>query len=195
MKIGYVRVSTVIQHTERQEDKMDEIGVDKLFMEKISGKDKNRPQLKAMLDFIGEGDVVYVTELSRLARSMIDLHEIAKQIKEKGAELKSLKETVDLNSATGMFTFSVFAAMAEFERALLKERQKEGIKAAKARGKTWGAKTQYGTDARELHEVMSAYSGGKITLEVAMEKLSMKRSTFFYRYKKWKVENGMEDAK
>ncbi len=192
MKIGYVRVSTVIQHTDRQEDKMVEVGVEKLFMEKISGKDKNRPQLKAMLDFISAGDVIYVSELSRLARSMIDLHEIAKQIKEKGAELKSLKETVDLNSATGMFTFNVFAAMAEFERALIKERQMEGIKAAKARGKTWGAKVQYGTNARELHETMSAYNESRISLDEAMGRLEMKRSTFFYRYKKWRVENGLE---
>lgn len=191
MKIGYVRVSTAVQHTERQDDRLAELGVEKIFSEKISGKDANRPQLKAMLDFIGDGDVVYVTELSRLARSVIDLYDIAAKIKEKGAELRSLKEDIDLNSATGKFTFGILAAMAEFERNLIKERQMEGIAAAKARGKTWGAKPKYGTNQREFHDVMSAYHNNELTLDEAMGKLDMKRSTFFYRYKKWREENGV----
>jgi DNA invertase Pin-like site-specific DNA recombinase len=189
MKIGYIRVSTVLQHTERQDDRLADAGVEKIFSEKISGKDTNRPQLKAMLDFISAGDEVYVTELSRLARSTVDLYEIAKVVKEKGAKLKSLKEEIDLDSATGKLTFGMLAVLAEFERNLTKERQMEGIKAAKARGKSWGAKIQYGTNPREVHDVMFAYSRKKIALDEAMEKLNMKRSTFFYRYKKWREEN------
>lgn len=192
MKIGYIRVSTTIQHTDRQEDRLAEIGVEKIFTEKISGKDTNRPQLKAMLDFIGEGDVVYVTELSRLARSTIDLYDVAGKIREKGAELKSLKEEIDLSSATGKLTFGIMAVIAEFERNLIRERQAEGIAAAKARGKKWGARPQYGTNQRQLHEVMSDYHERKFGLDEAMEKLGMKRSTFFYRYKKWRTENNLE---
>ena len=100
-----------------------------------------------------------------------------------------MKEEIDLDSATGKLTFGILAVLAEFERNLIKERQKEGIAAARARGKTWGAKPKYGTNARELHEVMTAYSKRAITLDEAMEKLGMKRSTFFYRYKKWGEEN------
>jgi DNA invertase Pin-like site-specific DNA recombinase len=192
MKIGYIRVSTVLQHTERQDDRLADAGVEKIFSEKISGKDTNRPQLKAMLDFISAGDEVYVTELSRLARSTVDLYEIAKVVKEKGAKLKSLKEEIDLDSATGKLTFGMLAVLAEFERNLTKERQMEGIKAAKARGKTWGAKVRYGTNPRELHDTMFAYSKKEITLEQAMEGLNMKRSTFFYRYKNWREENGLK---
>lgn len=190
MKIGYVRVSTTIQHTERQDDRLLEAGVEKIFSEKISGKDTNRPQLKAMLEFVSEGDVVYVTEISRLARSTIDLYDIASKIREKNAELKSLKEEIDLSSATGKLTFGIMAVIAEFERNLIKERQAEGIAAAKARGRTWGAKLQYGTNQRQLHDTMSAYHKGKLELDKAMESLDMKRSTFFYRYKKWRLENG-----
>lgn len=192
MKIGYIRVSTVEQHTDRQDDALKAEGVEKIFSEKISGKDVNRPQLKEMLEFVSEGDVVYVSELSRLARSMMDLYDIALKIREKGAELKSLKEEIDLGTATGKLTFGIMALMAQFERDLLKERQMEGIKAAKARGKVWGAKVQYGKDKRELHEVMSAYSRNEIGLDEAMGKLEMKRSTFFYRYKKWRGENGLK---
>lgn len=190
MKIGYVRVSTTIQHTERQDDRLFEAGVEKIFSEKISGKDTNRPQLKAMLEFVSEGDIVYVTEISRLARSTIDLYDIASKIKEKGAELKSLKEEIDLSSATGKLTFGIMAVIAEFERNLIKERQAEGIASAKARGRTWGAKTQYGTNQRQLHDTMSAYHKGELELDKAMESLDMKRSTFFYRYKRWRLENG-----
>lgn len=192
MKIGYIRVSTTIQNTDRQDDRLAEIGMDKIFSEKISGKDRNRPQLQAMLDFISEGDVIYVTELSRLARSTVDLYDIASQIKAKGAELKSLKEEIDLDSATGKLTFGILAVLAEFERNLTKERQLEGIAAAKARGKTWGAKVQYGKDPRKLHSVMSAYNDREIDLDEAMDSLGMKRSTFFYRYKKWRGENGID---
>lgn len=192
MKIGYIRVSTVEQHTDRQDDRLAEIGIEKIFSEKISGKDTNRPQLQAMLDFISEGDVVYVSEISRLARSTMDLYDISMKIRNKGAELKSLKEEIDLSSATGKLTFGIMAVIAQFERDLLKERQMEGIRAAQARGKTWGAKPKYGTNARELHSVMSAYQDRQVGLDEAMEKLGMKRSTFFYRYKKWKIENGME---
>jgi DNA invertase Pin-like site-specific DNA recombinase len=189
MKIGYIRVSTIEQHTDRQDDRMEQEGVEKIFTEKISGKDTNRPQLKAMLEFIGEGDIVYVTEISRLARSTIDLYNISTQIRDKGAELKSLKEEIDLSSATGKLTFGIMAVIAQFERDLLKERQMEGIRAARARGKKWGAPMQYGKDPRELHAVMSGYADRQLGLDEAMERLGMKRSTFFYRYKKWRVEN------
>lgn len=194
MRIGYIRVSTLHQHTERQEDKLPEMNVEKVFIEKASGKNRNRPQLKAMIDFVQPGDVVVVSELSRLARSVMDLYQIAKELKEKGASLESLKEDIDLNSATGKLTFGIMAIMAEFERDLLLERQKEGIQAAQARGKKWGAEIQYGKDERQLHEVFTNYTNKKIKLNEAMELLGMKKSTFYYRYNKWykeQVENGL----
>lgn len=188
MRVGYIRVSTVHQHTERQEDSLEQMNVEKLFIEKASGKDRNRPQLKAMMEFVQPGDTVVVHELSRMARSVIDLYDIAKELNEKGVNLESLKEDIDLTSATGKLTFGIMAVMAQFERDLLLERQKEGIAAAKARGKKWGRENVYGTDERLVHEVFSKYHAKKMTYAEATEKLGMKKSTFYYRYNKWMDE-------
>ena len=188
MRVGYIRVSTVHQHTERQEDSLEQMNVEKLFIEKASGKDRNRPQLKALMEFVQPGDTVVVHELSRMARSVIDLYDIAKELNEKGVNLESLKEDIDLTSATGKLTFRIMAVMAQFERDLLLERQKEGIAAAKARGKKWGRENIYGTDERLVHEVFSEYHAKKMTYAEATEKLGMKKSTFYYRYNKWMDE-------
>ena len=138
MRVGYIRVSTTHQNTDRQEDSLEQMNVEKLFIEKASGKDRRRPQLKAMMDFVQAGDTVVVHELSRMARSVVDLYDIAKELNDKDVSLESLKEDIDLTSATGKLTFGIMAVMAQFERDLLLERQKEGIAAAKARGKRWG---------------------------------------------------------
>lgn len=188
MRIGYIRVSTVHQNTDRQEDSLEKMNVERLFIEKASGKDRHRPQLRAMMDFVQEGDVVVVQELSRMARSVVDLYDITKELKEKGASLESLKEDIDLNSATGKMTFGILAVMAQFERDLLLERQREGIAAAKARGKRWGRQNIYGTDERLVHEVFSKYHAKEISYAEATEKLEMKKSTFYYRYNKWMDE-------
>lgn len=188
MRIGYVRVSTVLQHTDRQEDALERMNVEKLFIEKISGKDRNRPQLRAMLDFVQQGDVVVISELSRLGRSMMDLFTIVSELKDKGASLESLKESIDLSSAAGNLTFGVMAAVAEFERSIMLERQREGIAAAKTRGKTWGRKVIYGTDERKTHDVFSEYHKNNIDFKEASQRLGMKKGTFYYRYNKWKDE-------
>lgn len=188
MRIGYIRVSTEHQHTDRQENRLPEMNVEKVFIEKASGKNRNRPQLKAMMEFVQPGDTVVVEELSRLARSVMDLYDIAKQLNEKGASLESLKEDIDMTSATGKLTFGLMAVLAQFERDLLLERQKEGIQAAKAKGKKWGAEIKYGTDERQLHEVLTKYTNKKISLQEAMKTLNMKKSTFYYRYNKWIAE-------
>lgn len=189
MRIGYIRVSTRHQKTDRQEDKLPEMNVEKLFIEKVSGKDRNRPQLRAMLDFIQEGDVVVVESLSRLARSMIDLNDIAMELKDRGASLESLKESsIDLGSATGVLTFNIISALAQFEREIMLERQAEGIAAARARGKRWGAEVKYGKDERLVHEVFSDYKAKRISYTEATERLGMKKGTFYYRYNKWQDE-------
>ena len=193
MRVGYIRVSTTHQNTDRQEDSLEQMNVEKLFIEKASGKDRRRPQLKAMMDFVQAGDTVVVHELSRMARSVVDLYDIAKELNDKGVSLESLKEDIDLTSATGKLTFGIMAVMAQFERDLLLERQKEGIAAAKARGKRWGRENIYGTDERLVHEVFSKYYAKKISFDEASKKLEMKKSTY-YRYNKWikeQVEAGI----
>ena len=194
MRVGYIRVSTTHQNTDRQEDSLEHMNVEKLFIEKASGKDRRRPQLKALMDFVQEGDVVVVHELSRMARSVVDLYDIAKELNEKGVSLESLKEDIDLTSATGKLTFGIMAVMAQFERDLLLERQREGIAAAKARGKRWGRENIYGTDERQVHDVFTRYHAKKMSFDEASKALGMKKSTFYYRYNKWldqQRENGL----
>ena len=139
MKIGYVRVSTLEQNEERQKIELTEkAGVEKIFTDKLSGKDTNRPGLQAMIDFAREGDTLFVSEFSRLARSTKDLLDIVTKLKEKKVELISLKENFDTNTPAGELAMTLFAAIATFERKIMLERQREGIALAKAKGKYKG---------------------------------------------------------
>jgi DNA invertase Pin-like site-specific DNA recombinase len=139
VKIGYVRVSTLEQHEERQKVELTEKAhVEKIFLDKLSGKDTDRPQLQAMLEFAREGDTVYVSEFSRLARSTKDLLDIVQQLKEKQVQVISLKESFDTSTPAGELAMTMFAAIATFERKIMLERQREGIALAKAQGKYRG---------------------------------------------------------
>ena len=141
MRIGYVRVSTLEQHEERQKVELTEKAhVEKIFLDKLSGKDTDRPQLQAMLEFAREGDTVYVSEFSRLARSTKDLLDIVQQLKEKQVQVISLKESFDTSTPAGELAMTMFAAIATFERKIMLERQREGIALAKAQGKYRGRK-------------------------------------------------------
>ena len=126
--IGYVRVSTQEQNTGRQFALFETNGInlDRTYTEKVSGKDaKNRPQLQAMLDYVREGDVVYVESISRLARNIKDLLEIVEKLQKKKVALKSIKESnIDTSGAQGRFLLSIFGAMAELERETIRERQR-----------------------------------------------------------------------
>lgn len=135
MIVGYVRVSTIEQNESRQLVTMDKYSVEKVFSEKVSGKDTNRPKLKEMLDFVRENDTVVVHDFSRLARSTKDLLEIVEMLKEKKVNLISAKENIDSSTATGKLMLTMIGAINEFERTNLLERQKEGIAIAKEQGK------------------------------------------------------------
>lgn len=140
MKVAYIRVSTVEQHEARQMEAMKGFGIDKYFIEKKSGKDADRPQLQAMLNFVREGDTVYIHSLDRLARSTQDLLNIVEQLQAKGVELHSDKEAIDSNTPTGKLMLTMIAAINQFERENLLERQREGIAIAKEQGKYKGRK-------------------------------------------------------
>lgn len=189
MNIGYIRVSTVEQHTDRQVDSLS--FCDKIYEEKISGKDINRPKLKEMLEFVKEGDTIYITELSRLGRSMIDLYQICDLLRNKKVDLKSLKENISLtdDSSMGKFTFAIFSAMAEFERNLIKERQKEGIKSALERGKPYGRPEKYNTG--EEDSIMKDYLDGNITRDEAIKSFGCTASNFSVRLRKYKQVNNI----
>jgi DNA invertase Pin-like site-specific DNA recombinase len=139
-RVGYTRVSTVDQNAERQ---LDGVQVDKTFTDKASGKDTNRPQFQAALEYLREGDVLVVHSMDRLARNLDDLRRIVADLTARGIVIEFVKEQLTFNgddSALSRMLLSVMGAFAEFERALLKERQREGIALAKRAGVYKGRK-------------------------------------------------------
>lgn len=180
-KIGYIRVSTIDQNTDRQEIALYEIGMDKIFLEKVSGKNTNRPELKKMLDYVREGDILYIESISRLARSTQDLLSIVQQLQEKSVGLVSLKENIDTSTPQGRFILTIFAALAELDRENILQRQKEGIAAARMKGKKFGRPRI--EDPKEWTKIITLWRNGEITAVEAMKKLDMNRGTFYRRIK------------
>ena len=140
MQIAYIRVSTIEQNEQRQIDAMQKYDIEKWFIEKVSAKDTNRPKLQEMLDFVREGDTIHIHDFSRLARSTKDLLDIVDLLKAKKVTLISNKENIDTSTPTGKLMLTMIAAINEFERTNLLERQKEGIAVAKEKGKYKGSK-------------------------------------------------------
>lgn len=136
--IAYVRVSTIEQNEARQIESLSKYQIDKWFTEKVSAKDTNRPELQNMIDYIREGDTVYIHDFSRLARSTKDLLELVELFNNKGISLFSTKENLDTSTPTGKLMLTMIAAINEFERMNLLERQREGIAIAKREGKYKG---------------------------------------------------------
>lgn len=144
MLIGYVRVSSLEQNTARQEVMMQELGVEKIFIDRMSGKSKDRPALDEMMGFVREGDTVIVESISRLARNTKDLLQIVEKLSNKKVEFVSKKESIDTTTPTGRFMLTVFGAMAQLEREQILQRQAEGIAIAKAEGRYNGAQANRG---------------------------------------------------
>lgn len=182
--IGYARVSTQEQNEGRQLAAFEEQGVDKVFIDKMSGKDTNRPQLKAMLDYVREGDTLIVNEYSRLARSTQDLLSLVQQLTDKGVQVISLKEKLDTSTPQGKLMLTVFAALAEFERELTLQRQREGIALAKEQGKYKG-RQPIPFDEKQLHRECRKWVKGEQTAVDTMNKLNMKPNRFYRLAKKY----------
>lgn len=173
--IGYARVSSVGQSLDVQQAALQDAGCDKLFAEKRSGrKTADREQLALCLDFIREGDTLIVTRLDRLARSVIDLHQIIARISEKGAAFRVLQQSgIDTSTSTGKLTMAVLAAVAEFEADIRAERQRDGIEAARAKGVYKGRPATI-----EPAVVREALSAGEAPSALA-KRLGIARSTVY----------------
>ena len=179
MRIGYERVSTENQSTLRQEDMMITQNLDTVYVEKVSGKDRNRPKLKKMLEDVQSGDVVIIESISRLSRSTRDFLNILDEFQKKDVTLISLKENLDTTTPTGRFMINIFASIAQLEREQLLLRQMEGIRAQKARGIYKGGRPRIKVDSVLLAVVRYRWMKKELSWLDAMDELGVTRSTFY----------------
>ena len=183
----YVRVSTVEQKLERQLMAYDK--ADLIYSDKVSGKDKERPQLKAMLQDLKENDVVVVKSLDRLSRSTMDLLSISKEIESKGATLKVLDKDIDTSTPIGKFFLTMLGAVAELERENINQRVKEGVAIAKEQGKYKGRKKgSIELNGDSLNRFKMFYNKGFNKTELSKE-FGVPRATI-YRWEKVLKEKG-----
>lgn len=176
MVVQYIRVSTIEQNEQRQVEALKKYKAEKTYIEKISGKDTNRPQLQAMLDFVREGDTIVIHEFSRLARSTKDLLEIVEYLEAKGVQLISNKENLDTSTPTGKLMLTMIGAIAEFERQQILERQREGIAIAKAQGKYKGRQVKE-IDEQLFEDLYSKYINRKVKKIDMAQQLNISRPT------------------
>lgn len=180
MKIGYARVSTQDQDLALQLDALHKMDCEKIYQEKRTGSTKERPQLKKMLDQLRPDDVVVIWKLDRLARSLRDLVDLVNTIQQAGASLRSLNDQIDTTTSHGKFTFHLFAALAEFERDIIRERTHAGLQAARARGRIGGRPK--GLSRKAQHTAMIAerlYREQKLTTKEICEQLSISKGTLY----------------
>lgn len=183
---AYIRVSTKDQQDSRQYAAMENRGIppERIFSEKLSGKNTNRPKLKALMNTVEQNDVIVVESISRFARNTKDFLGLAEKLTQKGVEFVSLKEHIDTTTPAGRFTLTVFAAIAELERDYILQRQAEGIAAAKARG------VHLGRPVRKLPanfaEVVGLWERGEIKFKEALKRTGLKQSTFYNRLREFR---------
>lgn len=190
MRIGYVRVSTEGQNTDRQDELMRELNVEKVYTDKQSGKNKDRPGLKDMMNFVREGDTVVVESISRFARSTKDLLSLLEELKAKGVEFCSKKEAFDTTTPQGKFVLTMFGALAELEREQILQRQAEGIAEAKKAGKYTGRKP-IAVDEDAFTEQYRAWKNGETSPKFICKKLGLSHATFYRRVKAYEEKHGI----
>lgn len=178
-KLGYIRVSSVSQNTDRQ---LDGLELNYVFTDKLSGKDTNRPQLQEMIKHARKGDTVYVHSLDRLGRNLVDLRDIVNQLNVKGVTVSFLKEnltfTSDKQNPMQELLFNIMGAFAQFERELIRERQKEGVQIAKLNGHYKGRKQEMTPE--RIIEINNRVESGEAKSRIA-KSMKISRDTL-YRY-------------
>ncbi|WP_242267279.1 recombinase family protein [Bacillus cereus group sp. BfR-BA-01518] len=181
--IGYARVSTREQKLEIQMEHLHNYGCDKIFADKLSGKNTDRAQLQAAMDYMREGDNLVVYKIDRLARSILDLHSIVKALHDRGIGVIFIKEQIDFSKATGRLMFNMLGSIAEFERELIQERAAEGRAAAREAGKHMGRPMRPKKDIQRAVDLF--YSRGENGLSVAdISKMTQVPQRSIYTYAK-----------
>ena len=173
---GYARVSTEQQNLDRQLDMLNRYGVDYIFNEKMTGTKRDRPELNKLLDRLMVGDTVVVESLSRLGRSTKDLIELVELFEKKQVHLVSLKEQIDTSTSAGKLLFTLMSAIAQFERDVIAERTREGLNAARARGRVGGRPR---TNEQKVRQAVKLYQTGQYSVREIEELTGVKKSTLY----------------
>ncbi len=190
MRYGYIRVSTKHQETARQEILMEQLGVDKVFIDKCTGKNTNRPQLKEMMSALNLGDVVVVESYSRMSRSTHDLLKIVEDLNDKGVSFISKKESVDTATSMGKMMLTFIAGINQFEREIMLERQKEGIaametvdgrKISKRTGRGFGRPNE---EIPDFEKFLKKQKDGQMTVKECCAELGIDRNKWYREVKK-----------
>jgi DNA invertase Pin-like site-specific DNA recombinase len=181
MLVGYERVSSEDQILDLQHDALVKAGCDRIFSEKLSGVKAIRPELAAALAYLRPGDTLVVWRLDRLGRSLKDLLIIIEDLSARGIGFKSLTENIDTTSSSGKLVFSIFGAIAEFERQLIRERTLAGLAAARARGRKSGRKIQH--DDKKIAAVQHLAASSENSISQSCQTIGISRATYYRRSK------------
>lgn len=198
MKIGYARVSTKDQNLSMQMDALKKEGCQLIFKEKVSGSKAERIELAKMMGQIRKGDVVIIWKLDRLGRSLRHLVELASELLDKGAGLKSLNDPIDTTTPQGRLIFNIFASLAEFERDIIRERTRAGLEAARARGRKGGRPKGLSLEAQKTAMAAEAlYNERKLSVKEISDRLNISKSTLYsyLRYRKTQERNDLNKVK
>ena len=187
MKVFYARVSTKDQNEARQIEAAKVNECERVFLDKASGKNANRKELEAMLDFVRQGDVVVVSEISRLARNTADLLAIVSRLNEKGVAFVSLKEAINTETPTGQFMLTVFGALATLEREYILQRQAEGIAEAKKIPGTYAGRKEMDIDKKKFAAMCAEWRAGERTAVSIQKAFGMTATTFYKKVKAWEL--------
>ena len=183
MRIGYGRVSTTDQHPEAQRDALEAAGCDQIFIDKLSGKLASRPELDKALVALRDGDHLVITKLDRLGRSLRNLMDLSDLFRERGVALEVLDQGIDTSTPVGEMFFHILGAIAQFEHSLMVERTKQGLEAARARGRTGGQKPKLKARqiklAQEMYDEAGADGKRKYTVQQIAEEFGVSRPTIY----------------
>lgn len=190
--VGYARVSTVDQSLDIQIDKLEAYGVDKIFKEKYSGGEqkgtKKREELHKALDYLREGDTLVVYKIDRLARSILDLNNMVRDLKERGITLVFIKEQIDFSTSTGRLMFNMLGSIAEFERDLINERTAEGRERAMAKGTHMGRKGKPDKDVNKALKLFRERKDNELSVNEIVKMTGVPRSTIYAKNKETEGE-------
>ena len=181
--IGYARVSTVDQSLDIQIEQLEKYGVDRIFQEKYSGGSADREELHKVLDYLREGDTLVVYKIDRLARSIVDLTNIARGLQERGIALVFIKENIDFSTSTGRLMFNMLGSIAEFERDLINERTAEGRAKAKAKGTHMGRKGKPSKDVEKAVRLFREREDNNLSVNEIVKLTGVPRATIYLKHK------------